>query len=122
MTNYLPIRKVAAAGAAFGITLALRALHVDLGPELVNEAAMGLVTVATAYLVKDPRVQAVGRVAAKVEVVAEQHPAITAELHKLADDFVATHKQAQAAIDATFAAAAKADTSATQARVKVASV
>lgn len=122
MTNYLPIRKVCAAGVAFGITVALRALHVDLGPEIVNEAAQGLIAVGTAYLVKDPRVQAIGREVAKAEKIAAEHPALTAELHVLAERFLASHAKAHAAIDAAYAKATEAEVSATQAVEKVQTV
>ena len=56
--DYLPIKKVVAAFVAAGISLAARAAGVDLGPELVNQAAMAVVTVGAAYVVRDPRVRA----------------------------------------------------------------
>jgi hypothetical protein len=111
-----PIRKVAAAGVAFAITYAARRVGIDLGSEAVTELAQGAVTLGAAYLVKDPRVVAVEQ---DVEKLVSEHPALTAELHDLADRFLDSHKQATAAIDAAYAAASKADVSASDALEKV---
>lgn len=56
MKNYLPIQKVAAAFVAAGLALVARVAGVDLGPDLVNEAALAAVMLAAAYLKRDPRV------------------------------------------------------------------
>lgn len=112
----LPIRKVAVAGAAFAITYGARRLGLDLGSEAVTELAQGVVTVGAAYAVKDPRVVAVEQ---DVEKLVSEHPALTAELHDLADRLLHSHKQATAAIDAAYAAANRADVSASEATAKV---
>lgn len=89
--NYIPIRKVALAALAFAITFALRAIGVDLGPELVNELALGAITLGTAFAVKDPRVKAavevVEHVADEAAEFAEQNPTLVGFVHTIVDKY-----------------------------------
>lgn len=57
MNQYLPIKKVVAAFVAAGLAYVARRAGVDLGDAEINEAAVALVGIAAAYLVRDPRVK-----------------------------------------------------------------
>ena len=52
MQNWKPIKKVAAGFVAAGIAYVAVQLGVDLGDEDVNDAALALVGIVVAYLVK----------------------------------------------------------------------
>lgn len=51
--QYLPIRKVAAAFIAAGIVYVAHQLGVDLGDQDADEAALALIPVIVAYVVKN---------------------------------------------------------------------
>lgn len=53
MQNWTPIRKVAIGAVAAAIAYIARQLGVDLGSDEVNEAALAVVGIVTAYLVND---------------------------------------------------------------------
>lgn len=52
MSGWTPIRKVAIGAVAAAIAYVARQLGVDLGSDEINEAALTIVGIATAYLVK----------------------------------------------------------------------
>lgn len=54
----LPIRKLAVGFVTSLLALAARKLGADIGPDLLNQAAVVIVGYAAAYAVKDPRVKA----------------------------------------------------------------
>lgn len=54
--DWTPIRKFVVAFVAAGLWLVVRAAGVDLGPDLVNDAATAVVALAAFYIAKDPRV------------------------------------------------------------------
>jgi hypothetical protein len=52
MQKWKPIKKVAAGFVAAGIAYAAHKLGVDLGNEDINDAALAVVGIAVAYIVK----------------------------------------------------------------------
>lgn len=52
MNEWKPIKKVAAGFVAAGLAYLARQLGVDLGSDEINEAALSIVGILTAYLVK----------------------------------------------------------------------
>jgi hypothetical protein len=116
VSKFLPIRKVAAAGVAFVITYAAQRVGLHLGSDAVSDLAQGAVMLGAAWAAKDPRVQSVVE---GVEVFASEYPAITAEVHELADAFVKAHEDAFQAVDAAYANAHRSSVSLAQAASKV---
>jgi hypothetical protein len=115
-SKYLPIRKVALGFVASGVVYLAKRIGLDVGPSEVNDLLEPVIGFAVAFAVKDPQVKTA---LDAVDTFATEHPEAAAELHELADRFVAQHDKTQAAVTSHYQAAANLASSASEARQKV---